>query len=190
MLTAILLVCACAVLSGARSIEELAEWGERAPNTLLAVIGVRRQLLSWRRTPSSATIGRVLQAADGDALDRAVGAYLADRHRVATEPAVAPAVSGWRRVIAVDGTALKGSARLTSARWHLLSAVTHGTVVALAQAEVDTKTNETTHFRPLLVPLDLAGAVVTGIAMALAGDMEGLLDWCGAGRSGEGRPGP
>lgn len=162
-LTAILLVCACAALSGARSIEELAEWGERAPNTLLAVIGVRRHLLSWRRTPSSATIGRVLGAVDGDALDRAVGAYLADRHRAATEPAVAPAASasGRRRVIAVDGKALKGSARLTSARRHLLSAVTHGCVVTLAQAEVGAKTNETTHFRPLLAPLDLAGAVVT-----------------------------
>jgi predicted transposase YbfD/YdcC len=146
---------------GSRSIEELAEWGERAPNTLLAVIGVRRHLLSWRRTPSSATIGRVLQAVDGDALDRAVGAYLADRHRAVTEPAVAPSASGRRRVIAVDGKALKGSGRLTSARRRLLSEVTHGTVVTLAEAEVGAKTNETTHFRPLLAPLDPAGAVVT-----------------------------
>jgi predicted transposase YbfD/YdcC len=37
----------------------------------------------------------------------------------------------------------------------------HGTVVTLAQAEVGAKTNETTHFRPLLAPLDLAGTVVT-----------------------------
>ena len=161
-LTAILLVCACAVLSGARSIDELAEWGERAPNTLLAVIGVRRHLLSWRRTPSPATIGRVLGTVDGDALDRAVGAYLADRHCTATETATVPAAaSGRRRVIAVDGKALKGSAQLTSARRHLLSAVTHGTVVTLAQAEVGAKTNETTHFRPLLAPLDLASTVVT-----------------------------
>ncbi|MFC9096282.1 MULTISPECIES: transposase family protein [unclassified Streptomyces] len=29
-LTAILAVCACAVVSGARSIDELAEWGQRA----------------------------------------------------------------------------------------------------------------------------------------------------------------
>lgn len=162
-LTAILLVCACAVVSGAKSIDELAEWGERASNTLLAVIGIRRHPLSWRRTPSSATIGRVLGAVDGEALDRAVGAYLADQHRAATEPAVAPtsSASGRRRVIAVDGKALKGSAHLTSARRHLLSAVTHGRVVTLAQAEVGAKTNETTHFRPLLAPLDLAGAVVT-----------------------------
>ncbi|WP_406177340.1 ISAs1 family transposase [Streptomyces sp. NBC_00996] len=162
-LTAILLVCACAVVSGARSIDELAEWGQRASNALLAVIGIRRHLLRWRRTPAPATIGRVLGAVDGDALDRAVGAYLADRHRAATEPAQAPSpsASGLSRAIAVDGKALKGPARLTATRRHLLSAVTHGTVVTLAQVEVGAKTNETTHFRPLLAPLDLTGTVVT-----------------------------
>ncbi|WP_225448509.1 transposase family protein [Streptacidiphilus sp. P02-A3a] len=38
--TEILLVCACAVVSGAKSIDEHAEWGARAPDTLLAVIGL------------------------------------------------------------------------------------------------------------------------------------------------------
>lgn len=162
-LTAILLVSACAAVSGARSIDELAEWGQRASDALLTVIGIRRHLLRWRRTPSPATIGRVLGAVDGDALDRAVGAYLADRHRAATEPAQtpSPSASGRSRVIAVDGKALKGSARLTATRRHLLSAVTHGTVVTLAQVEVGAKTNETTHFQPLLAPLDLTGTVVT-----------------------------
>lgn len=160
-LTAVLLVCACAVVSGAKSIDELAEWGQRASNALLTVIGIRTHLLRWRRSPSSATIGRVLGALDGDALDRAVCAYLAHRHRAATEPAPAPSPSRRLRVIAVDGKALKGSARLTAARRHLLSAVTHGTVVTLAQVEVGAKTNETAHFPPLLAPLDLAGAVVT-----------------------------
>ncbi|MGW9033211.1 ISAs1 family transposase [Streptomyces sp. NPDC055722] len=162
-LTSLLLVCACAVVSGARSIDELAEWGQRAAGALLEVIGIRRHLLKWRRTPSSATIGRVLGAVDGDALDRAVGAYLADRHRAATEPAQAPpaSASGRARVIAVDGKALKGSARLTATRRHLLSAVTHGTVVTLAQVEVGAKTNETRHFQPLLAPLNLTGTVVT-----------------------------
>jgi predicted transposase YbfD/YdcC len=162
-LTAILLMCACAVVSGARSIDELAEWGTRASHVLLEVIGVRRHLLGWRRTPSPATIGRVLGAVDGDVLDRAVGAYLADRHRAATTPGTPPSASapGPRRVIAVDGKALKGSARLDTPRRHLLSAVTHGTVVTLAQVEVGAKTNETTHFQPLLAPLDLTDTLVT-----------------------------
>jgi len=146
-LTAILLVCACAVVSGGRTIEELAEWGRRAADALLKSVGIRRHLLGWRRTPSAATIGRVLGAVDGDALDRAVGAYLADQHRAVTRTAVAPAASasGRWRVIAVDGKALNGSARLASGRRHLLSAVTHGTVVTLAQASVGTKTNESLH---------------------------------------------
>ena len=175
-LTSILLVCACAVVSGARSIDELAEWGQRASNALLTVIGIRRHLLRWRRTPSPATTGRVLGAVDGDALDRAVGAYLADRHRAATEPAQAPSpsASGRPRVIAVDGEALKGSARLTATRRHLLSAVTHGTVMTLAQVEVGAKTNETTHFQPLLAPLDLAGTAVTFDALH---SVEANISW-------------
>jgi hypothetical protein len=71
------------------------------------------------------------------------------------------AVSGRRRVIAVDGKALKGSARLTAGHRHLLAAVTHHRAVTLAQAEVGAKTNETAHFRPLQEPLDLDGALVT-----------------------------
>jgi hypothetical protein len=162
-LTAVLLVCALAVLSGAKSIDELAEWGERAPTTLLAAIGIRRHPLMWRRSPSPATIGRVLGAVDGDVLDRAVGTYLADQHRTATR-----ATTGRRRAIAVDGKALKGSARLTATRRHLLSAVTHGLVVTLAQAEVGAKTNETTHFRPLLAPLDLTDTVVVVLSLVFS----------------------
>ncbi|MDA1361202.1 transposase family protein [Glycomyces luteolus] len=50
-LTAILLICACAVVSGAKSIDELAEWGQRARTDLLEAIGIRRHLLRWRRSP-------------------------------------------------------------------------------------------------------------------------------------------
>ncbi|MFI1169635.1 ISAs1 family transposase [Streptomyces sp. NPDC020801] len=158
-LTAILLVCACAAVCGAKSIEELAEFGERATNSLLASLGIRRHLLGWRRSPKPVTLGRVLQALDGDALDQAVGAYLADRHRVTSSADVPEARS--RQVIAVDGKALKGSARLAAPRRHLLSAVTHDHVATIAQVEVGAKTNETRHFKPLLAPLDLADTVVT-----------------------------
>lgn len=55
-LTAILLVCACGVVSGANSIDKLAEWGQRASTALLTVIGIRVHALRWRRAPSSATM--------------------------------------------------------------------------------------------------------------------------------------
>ncbi len=60
-------------------------------------------------------------------------------------------------MIAVDDKALRGSARLEEPRRHLLSAVTHGCPVTLAQAEVGSKTNETRHFQPLLAPLEPCG---------------------------------
>ncbi|MFD1277896.1 transposase family protein [Streptomyces kaempferi] len=44
-LVPVLLVRACAVVSGAKSIEEIAEFAERATNTLLASLGIRRHLL-------------------------------------------------------------------------------------------------------------------------------------------------
>jgi hypothetical protein len=105
------------------------------------------------------TLGRVLQALDGDALDQAVGAYLANRHRI-TASADMPETRS-RQIIAVDGKALTGSARLAAPRRHLLSAVTHGRVATIAQVEVGAKTNEVRHFKPLLAPLDLADTVVT-----------------------------
>ncbi|MFD0555201.1 ISAs1 family transposase [Streptomyces rectiviolaceus] len=154
-----LLMCACAAVCGAKSIDELAEFGERATNSLLASLGVRRHLLGWRCSPKPVTLGRVLQALDGDALDQAVGAYLADRHRI-TASADMPETRS-RQSIAVDGKALTGSARLAAPRRHLLSAVTHDRVATIAQVEVGAKTNEVRHFKPLLAPLDLADTVVT-----------------------------
>jgi DDE family transposase len=50
-LTSILLVCAAAAVSGARTIDELAEWGARADAKLLATLGVRRHLLRWGMHP-------------------------------------------------------------------------------------------------------------------------------------------
>ena len=68
-----------------RIIDEIAEAGERASIALLTGLGIRRQLRGWRRSPKPVTIGRVLQALDGDALDEALGAYLTDRHREARQ---------------------------------------------------------------------------------------------------------
>ncbi|WP_431955179.1 ISAs1 family transposase [Actinacidiphila sp. bgisy167] len=153
-LTAILLVCACAAVSGASSIDEIAEWAARASDHVLTAVGVRRHPLRWRRSPSRTTIGRVLAAVDGDAPDRAVGAYPAGPTPAGTAPEQ-------RQVIAVDGKSLRGSARLSAGRRHLLSAVTHHRALTLAQAEVGAKTNETAHFQPLLEPLDLNGTLVT-----------------------------
>jgi len=156
-LVGLLLICACAVVSGARTITEITEWGQRATITVLELLGIRRHLPGRRRAPSHATFTRLLAALDGDALDAAIGAYLAGHdHTDAGATGSAP-----RSAIAVDGKALSGSAHRQQRHRHLLSAVTHAPTVTLAQREVGAKTNETAAYRPLLEPLDLAGTVVT-----------------------------
>ncbi|WP_405970734.1 transposase family protein [Streptomyces sp. NBC_00988] len=103
-LAGLLLICACAVVSGARTITQITEWGQRATTTVLEQLGIRRHLPGRRRAPSHATLTRLLAALDGDALDAAIGAYLAVHTDVGTT-GFAP-----QPAIAVDGKALSGSA--------------------------------------------------------------------------------
>lgn len=156
-LVGLLLICAGAVVSGARTITEITEWGQRATTTVLEHLGIRRHLPGRRRAPSQATFTRLLAALDGDALDAAIGAYLAGHNHTG----VGTIGSAPRPAIAVDGTALSGSAHRQQRHRHLLSAVTHAPTVTLAQREVGAKTNEAAAFRPLLEPLDLTDTVVT-----------------------------
>lgn len=138
-LIGLLLVCACAVLSGARTITEITEWGQRATTTVLEQLGIRRHLPGRRRAPSQATLTRLLAALDGDALDAAIGAYLAGHDQTDVGGTNSPP----QPAIAVDGKALSGSAHRSQRHRHLLSAVTQAPAVTLAQREVGAKTNET-----------------------------------------------
>jgi hypothetical protein len=81
-LASVLAVSAAAVAAGARSVTAIAEWATDAPWPILAALGVRCDPLTRRcHVPGEATIRRVLARVDGDAVDAAVGAWLADRLR-------------------------------------------------------------------------------------------------------------
>jgi hypothetical protein len=67
-LVSVLLICACAVVSGARTIDETTEWGWRASTDLLCRLGIRRHLPSRCRAPPHPTIARIPARVDGDAL--------------------------------------------------------------------------------------------------------------------------
>jgi predicted transposase YbfD/YdcC len=150
----VLALAACAVLTGAKSLTAIAEWAADAPDQLLLQCGATlRDPDRPYRAPSEATVRRVLQRIDGDALDAAIGAWLPDQD---TYPPSRPA----RTAVAVDGKSLRGATRADGRRVHLISAL-RGDGIVLAQREVDAKSNEITAFRPLLEPLDLTGAVVT-----------------------------
>jgi hypothetical protein len=69
----ILAVAACAVAAGAKSFVAVAEWVLSATPAALALLGVTDQ------PPSESTIRRTLQQLDGDALDRLLGTWVAQR---------------------------------------------------------------------------------------------------------------
>lgn len=161
-LSYVLALAACAVLAGAKSLTAIAEWAAAAPDRLLLHCGATlRDPDRPYRAPSEATVRRVLQRIDGDALDAAIGGWLtarADASRVADQDRHPPS-RPVREAIAVDGKSLRGAIRADGRRVHLLSALRGDGM--LAQREVDAKSNEITAFRPLLEALDLTGAVVT-----------------------------
>lgn len=101
---------------------------------------------------------RILQRIDGDALDTAVGSWLAGRERAAGQEE--PDSDRPLPSLAVDGKTVRGARRTDGTQVHLLAAMT-GTGLVTAQREVDGNTNEITVFQPLLAPLDLRGTVVT-----------------------------
>jgi predicted transposase YbfD/YdcC len=156
-LAVVLTLTACAVLAGATSLLAVGEWIADAPGYVLEQVGADPDPLLPRRVlPAETTVRRLLARIDGDALDLAVGSWLADRR---------PKVTGLRG-LAVDGKSLRGATKAKGRKIHLLAALEHTTGLVLAQLDVGQKTNEITCFQPLLDTVaDLAGVVVTSDAM-------------------------
>jgi predicted transposase YbfD/YdcC len=127
---------------------------------------VRRDPLrrAWR-PPGEATVRRVLARVDPDALDRAIGAWLASQQPPPPPTRPPPAPRPPRRAVAVDGKTLRGSGHHPNPQVHLLAAMDHTSRTVLAQADVEATTNEIARFRPLLEGLDLADTVVTADAL-------------------------
>ncbi|MFC9242536.1 ISAs1 family transposase [Streptomyces sp. NPDC057136] len=111
-----------------------------------------------------ATVRLLLARLDGDALDRAVGGWLADRRRAPQRQPRAP--QRQPRALAVDSKSLRGAARAHGRKIHLLAACEHTTGLVLAQLDVGEKTNEITCFHQLLETVaDLADTAMTSGAM-------------------------
>jgi predicted transposase YbfD/YdcC len=163
-LAAVLAVAIAAMLAGHRSLAAIAEWAHDAPQPVLAALGVRHHpLTNTYQPPGEATVRRVLTRIDADALDSALGRWLAQRR-----PPPAASSSGRQRpqrAIAIDGKTLRGSGQPGRSPVHLLAAMDHTSHAVLAQVDVEGKTNEISRFRPLLEGLDLTGTVTTADAM-------------------------
>jgi len=96
-----------AVLTGATSLLAVGEWIADAPPHVLERLGVRADsVLPRKLAPSEATVRRLLTRIDGEALDRAVSGWLADRR---------PESTGLRG-LSVDGKSLRGAAKAQGRR--------------------------------------------------------------------------
>jgi predicted transposase YbfD/YdcC len=165
-LCSLLAAAIAAVLAGSRSFAAIGEWIADAPPSVLASLGIRRDPLTRQfRPPDEATIRRVLEAVDAEALDRAAGAWLsaqvnATRVRTRASPRR-------RAALAVDGKAVRGTrhASADGQAVHLMAVLDHQACAVLGQVDVDGKTNEISRFRPLLAELGLTGCVITADAL-------------------------
>jgi DDE family transposase/uncharacterized protein DUF4338 len=155
----VLAIAAAAVLAGARNYVTIGEYAAELDQDVLARLGARRHPVTSRYiAPHEATLRRMLQRVDPDALDAAVGAWLAAQAR-------AGRLDNQTLALAVDGKSLRGAVQPDGRPVHLFAAMVHNQGTIVAQREVDHKTNEITEFQPLLADLDLEGAVVTADAL-------------------------
>jgi predicted transposase YbfD/YdcC/GNAT superfamily N-acetyltransferase len=179
-LSAVLLVCAAAILCGSRGPAEIAEWAQDLDDEARARLHCRQQPMTGRLVvPSESTIQRTLRHVDKEAFDRIVNETVREvvtRRAAKTRPStqgmpgdeVEAGTPGdddtdeaAPRCLAVDGKSLRGAVRDDGRLLHLLSVLTQKERVVIGQEEVDHKTNEINHFAPLLAPLDIKGNLVT-----------------------------
>jgi hypothetical protein len=113
---AILTLAAAAMLSGARSLAAITEWGRAQEPVTVHALGFTRT-----RTPAIATLHEVFKRIDAAAVEAALGAW-AQAYLGADE-----------EVIASDGKALRGTYGEQTPGLMTLAAFTHGVGRVLAQ---------------------------------------------------------
>ena len=174
---AILLLGACAVLTGARSFAAIAEYAHDTGRGVLDLLGVGTVV------PHACTIRRVLQDLDPDAVEAAMRAWalaqLADRPAPDGVP-----VREQRQVLALDGKTVRGAHIPTSTdtdtdtgggtdagpggggyrQPHLVSVLDLASGVVLGQVTVAEKSSEIAAFTTLLDTLDLTDVLITADA--------------------------
>jgi len=161
-LVVVLALAACATLVvGGDSVTAIWQWAARASQDKLARLKARRHPWTGRfLVPSERTFRRVLAKLDADALDAALGGWVADVARgavaapvVATTPGPAereqrraaqrsvehPAPDGLLPAAAVDGKALRGARTPEGGRVFLVAAIDHATGAVLGQRQVPSK---------------------------------------------------
>jgi predicted transposase YbfD/YdcC len=167
---AILLLGACAVLTGARSFAAIGEYAHDTGRTILDRLGVGAVV------PHACTIRRVLQDLDPAAVEAAMRSWALAQLAQTPPPDGVPARE-LRQVLAVDGKTVRGAHlridcddetgggdRGGYRQPHLVSVLDHASGAVLAQVAVEEKGNEISAFTTLLDDLDLTDVLITADA--------------------------
>ncbi len=159
-LSAILTLAAVAMLSGARSLESIAQFARDRGDRFTRLLGFTRD-----RPPCKATFHNVFKALDTTVFERAISRWLRGRR-----------ASGWE-AIAIDGKCLCGTQGDQLPGVHLLAAYEHEAQAVIGQMAVDATTNEHKAALALLDLIDVEDATVTGDAMFCQRDLsQKILD--------------
>ncbi|MBB4632804.1 ISAs1 family transposase [Sphingosinicella soli] len=145
-LTGVLLLCLLAVLSGAETFTDIANFGNRKLSFL------RRFRRFASGTPSHDHLGDIHATLDAEAFQRCFVAWVASLIGVATE------------VIAIDGKTVRRS-QGAKAAIHIVSAFAARQRLVLGQVRVAEKANEIVAIPNLLKMLAIEGVIVTIDAM-------------------------
>ena len=149
LLVEILLIAIAAVLSGAESWNDIADYGEDKQEWLKTFLSLPSGI------PSHDTFNRVFAALDPAEMEKGFATWVSS---------IARLTAG--EVVAIDGKSLRGTRETGKKKLvHMVSAWAEGNGLVLAQRKVDEKSNEITAIPKLLDALELAGAVVTIDAM-------------------------
>jgi urease gamma subunit len=151
----LLLLIAMAVTQGQRSVHAIAEW------IRLHTKGLKKALNDeGLRIPSESTIWRTLHSIDVDDLEEQIAQWGQRQAQKAGQGSEKPSLSG----LALDGKEVRG-VRAHGKPVCLVSVVTHGDGIVLAQAAVAKGGNEISTWPWVLGQCRLAGRVTTVDAM-------------------------
>lgn len=163
--TSIIAVAVVATMSGAKSYRGIGEAAADLPQAVLARLGCRfHPIRRCYIAPAENTIRTNLQAIDGDMLDAAVGAWIADQD-LTTRVTATAAASADPVAIAVDGKWLRGTGTRGDQQVKLFAGLLHHNGAVIGQTQVPDGTTENNAFGPLLDQIgDLNGKVITADA--------------------------
>lgn len=148
-LACILALACAAILCGYKSYAAMAEWGRYYGKELALNLGFKEG-----KTPSTGTLHTIFRHLDKAAFEAKLASWSECVLKHSPALALPPALS-------IDGKTLRASQKQGACEAHLLSAVSHGLGLTLAQEGVDEKTNEIGAIQKVLSCLVLEGRVVT-----------------------------